>query len=90
MGARSIASAKPNDDNAMELTRIEKHVPHCGGFLVDLERMSGQYETLGVYSGRIRVQQRAHRDKGWSLSDVRTSSLTTQLRPTVRIRSFPQ
>ncbi len=59
----------------MELTRIEKHVSHCGGFLVDLESMSGQNETLGVYSGRIRVQQRAHRDKGWSLSDVRRRRL---------------
>jgi hypothetical protein len=33
----SAASAKP--DNAVELTRVEKHISDCGGFLVDLERM---------------------------------------------------
>ncbi len=27
-------------DNAMELTRVEKHISNCGGFLVDFERMS--------------------------------------------------
>lgn len=51
----------------MELTRIEKHISDCGGFLVDLEGMSGQNDTFGIYSGRIRVEQRAHRDKGRSL-----------------------
>jgi len=40
----------------MELTRVEKHISECGGFLVDLERMSGQHDALGVYSGRIRVE----------------------------------
>jgi hypothetical protein len=34
---------------------------------VDLEGMSGQNDTFGIYSGRIRVEQRAHRDKGRSL-----------------------
>jgi hypothetical protein len=40
----------------MELTRIEKHIADCGGFLVDLEGMSGQNDTFGIYSGRIRAE----------------------------------
>ena len=58
-----MASATRQPDNAMELTRVKKHISDRGRFLVDFEGMPGLNDALGIYPGRIRVEQRAHRNK---------------------------
>ena len=48
-----------NEDIEEEQTWVEEHITNRCSFLVNLERMTAENDTLGNYSGGVGVEERS-------------------------------